>query len=586
VGKDGNIDESGVSTTSRCTEGIYWQPIDMLKKYLAVCALLISIALVSVPTQGQDGNAIVGAAVKAMGAENLKTIQLTGSGSAAGIGQNVNPTTGWPTVPVKSYTRQIDLDALASNLRTIRVQNNADVPLNQVIPPNAPWSQQYDLWVTPYVFLKGAIANPATVRPGVLDGVKYNVVSFTLQNKYRVEGYINDQNMVERVRTWVDNDVLGDMLVEALYSDYKDFGGVKVPTFEIVKQGGFTTSILVVSDAKANVPVTIPPAQAAVPAVAVKVETEKIADGVYYFKGGTHHSVLVEFADHLTLIEAPLNEARSLALLAEIKKLYPNKPLTEVVNTHHHFDHSGGLRTLVDAGATVITQDINKEFYEKTFAAPHTINPDKLEQSKKKAVIVTVGDKKVMTDATRTLELYLIKNNSHNDGILMAFLPKEKILVEADLYTPPAPNALAPAANAPVNPNALALLTDLETLRLDFDTILPLHGPGKVTRADLYAFVRKPFILVSALPVPAAPQGGGGRGGRGGAAAAAGPDAGVATLVNNVCASCHTLDRVNNKKADKDAWTMTVARMKEKGADLTDEQVLLVTDYLARTHGQ
>lgn len=99
----------------------------------------------------------------------------------------------------------------------------------------------------------------------------------------------------------------------------------------------------------------------------------------------------------------------------------------------------------------------------------------------------------------------------------MAFLPKEKILVEADLYTPPAPNAPAPAANAPVNPNALALLTDLETLRLDFDTILPLHGPGKVTRADLYAFVRKPFILVSALPVPGAP-GGGGQGGRGGAA--------------------------------------------------------------------
>ena len=559
----------------------------MLKKYLAVCALLISIALVSVPIQGQDGNTVVAAAVKAMGAENLKTIQLTGSGSAAGIGQNLNPTAAWQTAPVKSYTRQIDLDALASNLRAIRVQNNADVPVNQVIPPNAAWSQQYDLWVTPYAFLKGAMANPATVRTGVLDGVKYNIVSFTLQNKYRVEGYINDQNMVERVRTWVDNDVLGDMLVEGLYSDYKDFGGVKVPTFEIVKQGGFPTLILVVSDAKGNVPVTIPsaPAQAAVPAVTV--QTEKIADGVYYFKGGTHHSVLVEFTDHVTLIEAPLNEARSLALLAEIRKLYPNKPLTEVVNTHHHFDHSGGLRTLVDAGATVITQIANKEFYEKTFVAPHTLNPDRLEQSKKKATIVIVGDKKVMSDATRTLELYLIKNNAHNDGILMAFLPKEKVLVEADLYTPPAPNAPAPAANAPVNPNAIALLTNLETLRLDFDTILPLHGPGKATRADLYAFVRKPFIPVSALPVQGAPEGGAGRGGgRGGAAAATGPDAVVATLVNNVCASCHTIDRVNNKKADKDAWTETVARMKEKGADLTDAQVSLVTDYLARTHGR
>ncbi len=554
----------------------------MPKKYLAVCVLLASIAIVSFPIQGQDGKAIVAAAVKAMGAENLKTLQLTGSGSTAGIGQNVNPTTGWPTVIVKSYARQIDLDAVASNVQTIRVQNNADMPVNQVIPPGAPWSQQYDFWVTPGAFLKGATANPVTVRVGTVDGVKYNIVSFMLQNKYRVEGYINDMNLVERVRTWVDNDVLGDMPVEATFNDYKDFGGVKVPTFLIVKQGGFPTLILVVNDAKANVPVTIPPAPAQAATPAVTVETEKIADGVYYLKGGTHHSVLVEFADHLTLIEAPLNEARSLALLAEIKKLYPNKPLTEVVNTHHHFDHSGGLRTFVDAGATIITQDINKAFYENAFAAPRTLNPDRLEQSKKKANIVTFAEKKVMSDATRTLELHLIKGNTHNDGILMAFLPKEKILVEADLYTPPAANAPAPAANAPVNANALALLTDLETLRLDFDTILPLHGPGKVTRADLYAFVRKPFALFSALPVPVAPGGGG----RGGAPVPAGPDAVVATLVNTVCSSCHTLDRVNNKKADSAAWTTTVTRMRGKGADLTDEQFPLVIDYLARTHGQ
>src|SRR5204863_414073 len=251
------------------------------------------------------------------------------------------------------------------------------------------------------------------------------------------------------------------------------------------------------------------------------------------------------------------------------------------------------------AGVTIVTQDINKPFYEKSFANARTLNPDRLERSKKKPVIETVGDKKVMSDATRTLELDLIKNNTHNDGILMAFLPKEKILVEVDMYTPPAANAPAPAANAPVNPNALALLDNLEKARLDFDTILPLHGPGKVTRADLYAFVRKPLVPISALPLPGATAAGGrgaggrgaggGRGGRGGAAAGlavpAGPDAAIVTAINAACSSCHTLDRVENKRGDKDDWTSTITRMKGKGAELSEEQVEQAIEYMARTHG-
>jgi glyoxylase-like metal-dependent hydrolase (beta-lactamase superfamily II) len=543
----------------------------MSRKHLSVLALWISSCVIPLPTRGQDPNSVVAKAAKAMGAESLKTIEWTGSGSNAGVGQNLRPTLGWPTTRVKSYTRQLDLNIPASNVQMVRVQNNGDVSQNQVIAPSSPWSRQFDLWVTPYGFLKGAMTNSVTVQVKTLGGVKYNVVSFALQGKYKVEGYLNSENLVERVRTWVDNDVLGDMLVEAVYKDYKDVGGLKVPSLMIVKQGGYATLILVASGAKANVPVTIPPAPAQPVPPAVTVVSEKIADGVYYLKGGTHHSVLVEFADHLTLIEAPLNEARSLALLAEIKNLYPHKPLTEVVNTHHHFDHSGGLRTMVDAGATIITQEINKEFYEQTFSAPRTLNPDRLEQSKKKANIVTVADKRVRSDATRTLELYLIKNNPHNEGILMAFLPREKILVEADLYTPPAPNAQAPAANAPVNPNALALVTNLETLRLDFETILPLHGPGKVTRADLYAFVQKPMVPVSQLVPPTGAGGAGrggreGRGGRGGAAA--GADAQVVALVNMACSACHSLDRVNNKKADREGWATTVERMKEKGAEI------------------
>jgi glyoxylase-like metal-dependent hydrolase (beta-lactamase superfamily II) len=555
-------------------------------KTCSACVMLILIAVYPALMQSQDGKTVVAAAVKAMGAENLRTLQFTGSGSNTGIGQNVNPGAAWPLVRVKTYTRQIDFDALASNVQAVRVQNNTETPQSQVIPSGAPWAQQFDIWITPYGFLKGAVANPVTLRSDKVFGIAYKVVTFTLQNKYKVEGYINDQNLVERVRTLIDNDVLGDTLVEAVYNDYKDFGGLKVPTLQTVKQANYPTLIVGVSDAKANVPVSIPTVSVAA-AAPVTVETERIADGIYYLKGGTHHSVLVEFADHVTLIEGPQNEARSLALLSEVKKLYPNKPLTEVINTHHHFDHSGGLRTFVDGGVAIVTHEGNRSFYEKAFVAPRTLNPDKLEQSKKKAVINVAADKTTIRDAMRTLELHLIKDNPHNDGMLVAFLPKEKILVEADLYTPPAANAPASAANTPVNPNAAALLTNLERLRLDFDTILPLHGPGKVTRADLYAFVRKPLVPISALAAPPATgsAGGGGRGARGGAAVSD-ADAAIAALVNGVCASCHSFDRVAAKRADKAGWTSTVNRMKAKGAELNDEQVAAVIEYLSKTQGQ
>ena len=559
----------------------------MSKKYVALCALLAVTLALSASIQGQDGRSIVTAAARAMGAENLRSVLLTGSGSNAGIGQNLNPGTAWPTVRVKTYTRGIDLEAVASAAQLVRIQNNAEQTQNAVIQPNAPWAQQYDFWITPYGFLKGALANPVTLRSDTVNGVKYNVVTFTLQNRYKVEGYINEQNMVERVRTWIDNNVMCDMLVEATYTDYKDFGGLKAPGFMIVKQGGYPTLIVGVNDAKANVPVTIPAPQAAAAPVPQQVLSEKIADGVWYLRSPVaaqnHHSVLVEFADHVAVIEAPQSEERSLAVIAEVAKLVPNKPIRYLINTHHHFDHSGGLRTYVDHGATIVTHDVNKPFYERVLAGPRTLNPDRLEASKKKPVIEITGDKKVMTDATRTLELHLIKANPHNDGILMAFLPKEKLIVQVDMYTPPAAGAAAPAANAPVNPNAAALLDNLEKLRLDFETILPLHGPGKVTRADLYAFVRKPLVPVSSLPDPAAAPARGGRGG-----AAAGPadpaDAAIFMLMNSACTACHNMDRVQSQRLTAQGWQQVVTRMKGRGAAVPDAQVPALVAYLAKTY--
>jgi glyoxylase-like metal-dependent hydrolase (beta-lactamase superfamily II) len=118
---------------------------------------------------------------------------------------------------------------------------------------------------------------------------------------------------------------------------------------------------------------------------APRVDAETIAPGVSYLRGGSHHSVAIEMRDHVVLVEAPLGEARSVALLAKLTELAPQKPLRYVVNTHHHFDHSGGLRTMVNQGATVVTQELNRPFYETAWAAPRTLGPDALSKSGKGA---------------------------------------------------------------------------------------------------------------------------------------------------------------------------------------------------------
>ena len=178
-------------------------------------------------------------------------------------------------------------------------------------------------------------------------------------------------------------------------------------------------------------------------------------------------------SDYVAVVEGPLDEDRSVAVIAEVKKLVPNKPIKYLINTHHHFDHSGGIRTYVAEGAIIITHEMNKPFYEKTFAMPRTLSPDKLSQNPKEASFQTVTDKYVLTDGARSLELYTAQGNGHNAGLVIAYLPKEKLLIEPDLFTPPPPDAPPPAA---VSPYVASLQENIERLKLDVRQIAPLHG--------------------------------------------------------------------------------------------------------------
>src|SRR5205823_11729825 len=217
--------------------------------------------------------------------------------------------------------------------------------------------------VSPYGFIKTAMADPnATVsdREFVGTGRTLKVVRFTTNGKWRATGEFNNQNMLERVVTWIPSTMMGDMQVEIRYSDWRDIGnGIKMPFHIHEHQGdhplvrGMNWMDIQLSDAKANVPnaaTAVPAAVQSAPAPRVNVASQRLADGVWYLGGGSHNSVAVDMKDYIVLIEAPLDDARTNAVIAEAKRLIPGKPIRYVVNTHHHWDHSGGLRAAYAEG--------------------------------------------------------------------------------------------------------------------------------------------------------------------------------------------------------------------------------------------
>jgi glyoxylase-like metal-dependent hydrolase (beta-lactamase superfamily II) len=473
----------------------------MKKTLMLVVAL--AIVLMAMPS-AQDAKAVIAAASKTMGADTLRTIEYSGNGYDFALGQAYNPSSPWPRFVNPTYKRVIDFQVPSSRVDRVRMQAEnpprgggqqpirGEQPQTQtiIVGANTPWVQQLEIWMTPYGFLRAAATNNATMRARTINGEKYSVVTFDGQNKAKVNGYINSQNMVEKVETWIDDAFLGDVPYEAVYSDYKDFGGVKFPTRIVQNQGGYPIFDLRISDVKPNAAVTIQAAQggrgggAAAPAAA-EVPTEKLADGVYLVSGG-YASLVVDFKPYIVVIEGGQSEERSNAVIAAAKKLVPKKPIRYLVNTHHHIDHSRGLRRYVAEGATIITHRINASYFERMFAAPKTLNPDTLAKAKRAPSIEGFSTKRVLSDGNHVIELHHMAGNRHNEGLIVAYLPKQKLLVEADAYNPPAqPNAPVPM---PISPYTDNLVANIERLKLDVETIVPIHLPAdgrKVTRAEL-----------------------------------------------------------------------------------------------------
>jgi glyoxylase-like metal-dependent hydrolase (beta-lactamase superfamily II) len=480
------------------------------KTLVSLAALLLATSIGAVSAQAAS---LEGAAEK-LGAKTAKSLEFSGAGQWFQFGQAPVPGGPWPQFDVSRYAAQIDFDAGAQHvalarLQTIVPERARPAPVEQKVdawlngdkawnvgpapgaaPDAAPAAtpafaaveeRTAEIWSTPQGFLKAALAHGAKSEP-VDGGVK---VSFAV-GKHKYEGVIDAQDQLASVKTWIDSPVLGDTPYETKFSGYKSFDGVLFPAEIARSEGGHPILKIAVSSAKLNaVPAISTPdniASAQPPAVTVKAE--KVADNVFYLTGGTHHSVAVIDGDHIVLIEAPLNEERSLAVLKKLEEVAPGKPVKTVVASHLHFDHSGGLRTFVDAGATLVVHELAKPYLQAAWANPRSLNPDRLAASNKAPVFQTWKDELSLADGQ--IKLHRLAGSGHSDDLGLIFLPKAKLAVEADAYTPLAEGAPAPKS---VNPYALNLLENIRKLNLDVEKIAALHGPRLVTLDDLKAYV-------------------------------------------------------------------------------------------------
>lgn len=450
-------------------------------------------------------------AQKTMGGEGLQTLRFNATGSGATFGQAWQAGMAWPRLTYTVFSRWMDYDNASMReefaRRRAEPTGGGAVPLmgmgeqrlTGMVRANHAWNlvgpaataspvaldaRIHDLWTSPHGVIKAALRNRATLQ---MDG-ETSVLAFTEPGRFSATVRISAQGLVERVDSVLPNPVLGDTRVTTLYSDYRDHGAVRFPARIRQTQGGFPVLDLEVTEVAVNLPLA-----AEVPATVIaateRVVPERAADGLWFLSGGSHNSVLVELSDHLILVESPLYDGRAEAVLAQVRQLVPGKELRFVVNSHHHFDHAGGLRAAAAAGAIVVTSEQARSWFERVLANPNRISPDALARSERKVTVTGVNGQRSFTDGVRSVEVFMIEESAHAQGFMMVYLPRERLLIQADAFTPAAPGTPTPAVP---NANHVNLLQNIERLNLDVERILPLHGRMVPLSELLTAAGRKP----------------------------------------------------------------------------------------------
>jgi glyoxylase-like metal-dependent hydrolase (beta-lactamase superfamily II) len=352
----------------------------------------------------------------------------------------------------------------------------------------------------PFVLLE-ALDRASTLRwvgEDQLDGKKQRVISVIRPDNQQLALYFDAQsNLLTRYEYLYADPIVGDAVIAQNYPAYRTVGKLKLPTGRILFNSGGIVQETEYTDVQINTrpaesvfevsqqfeKLTAPPATPPPPTVS------KVADDVYFLQGlngGTHNVMFVAFNDYLLVIEAPeqiIYGNNSAQALAKIKETLPGKPIKYLVLTHHHSDHSGGFREYVAEGATIVTTNSVKTVLEKAAAVDSSLLP---KVAKNQLKIETLENKKrVFEDDKHRVELYDIGPNPHANEIIMAYLPKEKVLFQADMLNPAANGSIPIAQDV-----TLSFNEKLQQLGLNVEKIYGVHG-RPATPEELKASIEK-----------------------------------------------------------------------------------------------